>query len=199
MTKVIAFTSVLVLAMTCRASAQECNSLKNVPSNELVSYLNATVPDQKNAECITWAITELGNQGHEPGIATLVKFLDFKRPLVGREKLGLSLHPQGISEIYPAAGALCLIGKKALPKVLRAIEMDSTSATARENAVFVWMETFRYSDEHPKGVALLKQEEKKADNDAVKSRLSWAVQKALVWCNPPEEVARKAAAQTGTP
>jgi hypothetical protein len=58
---------------------------------------------------------------------------------------------QGTSQApFPAEEALEQIGKKALLEVLRAIEADSTSAIARENALSVWMEAYKY--ERPKGV-----------------------------------------------
>jgi hypothetical protein len=123
--------------------------------------------------------------------------LDFRRPLNAREKQGLFLHPQGISEIYPAANALELIGEKTLPAVLNVMKTDSASATARENAVSVWMEIHKY--EAPKGVALLKQEEDRTGDAAVKQKLQWALCKALTWCNPPEEAACRASAKTGIP
>ena len=95
------------------------------------------------------------------------------------------------------AGALGLIGKEALPAVLRVIKTDSSSVPARENAVFVWMDIHKY--ERAKGVALLKQEEVKTNDVAIKERLRWAVSKALVWCNPPDEPACRAAANPGQP
>jgi hypothetical protein len=53
-----------------------------------------------------------------------------------------------------------------------------------------------YAYERPKGITALKQEEIKVDNDAVKKRLAWAIQKALPYCNPEEEVACRKAATT---
>ena len=93
-----------------------------------------------------------------------------------------------------------MIGEKALPEVLRAIEADSTSPTARDNAVSVWMEAYKY--ERPKGVALLKQEETKTNNDTIKKKLRWAAQKALRYCGPPQEkegAACRQAAATAVP
>jgi hypothetical protein len=72
---------------------------------------------------------------------------------------------------------------------------ENSGPTARENAVFVWMEIHKH--ESPKGVALLKEEADKADNATAKLNLRWAVSKALAWCNPPDEAKCKAAAQTG--
>ena len=71
-------------------------------------------------------------------------------------------------------------------------EADSTSVRARENAVFVWMEIYKY--ERSEGVALLKQEEDKVSDAATRARLRWAISKALTWCNPPDVEACKTAA-----
>ncbi len=164
---------------------------------------------KKNAWCVTWAIhklglepwatEKLGTEHHEQAIAVLVKLLDFRRPPTPEEKRGYYLRPQGIEELYPAAEALELIGEKALPEVLRAIEADSTSPTGRDNAVSVWMEAYKY--ERPKGVALLKQEETKTNNGATKKKLRWAAQKALTYCGPPQEkegaACRQAAGASG--
>jgi len=147
---------------------------------------------------VVWAINQLGARRYEPSVAILVRYLDFRRPLSANEKLGIYLHPQGIGDIYPAVDSLALIGVKALPAVLHAIEAPSTSTKALQNAVFVWMEVYRQSDEHPKGVALLRQEEINTKDDAIKERLRWAVSRAVTWCNPPEEAACRRAAETGT-
>jgi len=121
--------------------------------------------------------------------------LDFRIPRTPVEEIfhGLS------EETFPAEAALELIGKKVLPEVLRAIEADSTSAIARENALSVWMQIYRESDEQPKGVSLLKQEENRVSDSAIKQKLRWAVQKALTYCNPPEKAACQEAAATGVP
>jgi hypothetical protein len=90
-----------------------------------------------------------------------------------------------------------LIGEKTLPAVLHAIEADSTSTKARQNAVFVWMEIYKY--ERPKGVALLRQELDKTHEVSVKAQLQWALAKALDWCNPSDEDSCRTAAKTGLP
>ncbi len=56
-----------------------CDSLQNASSHDLVQFLNAVIPDEKNARCVTWAIHRLGNEHHEPAIPALVKLLDFHR------------------------------------------------------------------------------------------------------------------------
>jgi hypothetical protein len=167
-----------------------CYGLQNASAPDLLEFLNAVVPDEWNARCVTLAIHKLGNERHEPAIPALVKLLDFRLPLTPREEIFRSLSQAP----FPAEEALERIGKKALPEVLRAIEADSTSAIARENALSVWMEIYRESDEQPKAVSLLKQEETKVSDSGIKQKLRWAVQKALTYCNPPEKAACRQAA-----
>jgi hypothetical protein len=174
-----------------------CDSLQNANLSDLVQFLSSANPAESDPHCLTWTINKLGNEHYDPAVDALVKLLDFRRPPTQREERGFFLHPTGIWDMYPAAGALSLIGKQALPALMGAIRADSTSLTARQNAVFVWMEIFRYGDEHPKGVALLKQEEASANDDSTRQRLRTAVQRALTHCNPPEAVACKEAAETG--
>jgi hypothetical protein len=71
------------------------------------------------------------------------------------------------------------IGKPALPAVLEIIK-SSSSAKARENALIVWMEIYKY--EPPKGVAVLQHEAVATDDPAVKLNLQWALSKAPIWC-----------------
>jgi len=131
-------------------------------------------------------IHKLGTERYDPAIVPLVRLLDFRLPKTEADKTFRW------GEEFPAEDALALIGKKALPEVLRAIEASTSSDTLRENAVFVWMEIYRQSDEHPKGVADLKQEEAKTSDEKSKARLKWAVSKAITWCSPQEEAACRA-------
>jgi hypothetical protein len=196
--RMVALTFALMLACVGPVLGQECESLRNAAPDDLTSFLNAAVPDQKNADCVTSAIRQLGARRHAPAVPTLVKLLDFRRPLDEREKRGAYPHMRGVWEMYPAVGALEMMGAKALPALLDAITAESSSLTARENAVVAWMEIYRRSDEQPKAVALLKQAETKAVDSSTEQRLNWAVRKALTWCNPADALACQHAAETGT-
>jgi hypothetical protein len=145
--------------------------LEHADSSDLVMFLNGVFLDEKNARCVTWAIHRLGNERYEPAISALVKLLDFHRPPTEDEKLGVHLRPQLVGEMFPAAESLEQIGEGSKAEVLRTIGSDSVSATARENAIAVWMEIYKY--ERPKGIALLKQEENKPNTEAVKQNLRW--------------------------
>jgi hypothetical protein len=173
-----------------------CDSLQDASPPDLVQFLNAVTPDETNSHCVALAIHKLGTARYEAAIAPLLRLLDFRRPPTSQEKAGFP-DPGGIKgvwDLYPSVGALDLIGKKALPGVLSAIEADSTSSLARENAVAVWMEIYRQRDGQPKAVGLLKQEEIKTKDEAIKQRLRGAVRSALTHCNPSEETACRQAA-----
>lgn len=169
-----------------------CGSLENASLPALARFLETVVPGPMDARCITWAIDKVGKKQHEPAIPALINLLDFSVP----QSPGEIIHQNLEAESFPAEEALESIGKKALPDLLRAIESDSTSQTARENALSAWIQIHRQSDEQPKAVSLLRQEENKASDDRIKQRLRWAVQKALTYCNPPEKAACQQAAAT---
>ena len=198
-TKVITLLSALLITSATLARGQECENWRNASSTELVSLLSSAVPDQNNKDCMSWAIAKLGNQRYEAAVPVLIRLLDFKRPLTKSETQGVYLHPQTVWELYPAARALDAIGKTALPALVTAIKAESTSDIARVNAVAVLMGMHKYEKE--KGVALLKQEETTATDDATKRRLQWAVGNAVQnWCgSPPEDAGCRAAANPEQP
>jgi hypothetical protein len=51
-------------------------------------------------------------------VPTLVKFLDFRRPLDETEKCGAYPHLRGVWDMYPAVDALESMGVNALPALL---------------------------------------------------------------------------------
>jgi hypothetical protein len=183
----------LLLFSAGRLSGESCNQLQNASSDELISYLQGGNFGDDDSQCAEFAIRTLGRKRYEPAIPSLIKVLDFRRPLTEREKQGLYLHIQSIDEIYPAASALEDLGEKALPAVLDAIKAKSTSAVGRANAVFVWM-TF-YKSESPKGVSLLRTELDRAEDSTTRENMKWGLTKAISWCNPRDKVECEAAAR----
>jgi hypothetical protein len=198
----VVLTLITLLAFALATSGQVheryegwCSTLEAATSPDLVQFLNATVPDEQNARCVTWTINKLGKVRYEPATTALVRLLDFRRPQTEGER-----RVHGLSQrLFPAQEALELIGKKALPEVLHAIEVETSSDVARQNALDVWMEIYRQSDEDPKGVADLKQEEAKVSDEKSKARLKWAVEQAVARCNQPEAAECRKAAATGSP
>src|SRR6267154_3462058 len=92
--KIVAVTLILCLALPILALGQLhekhegwCDGLQNANSPELVQFLNAVVPDEWNARCVTWAIHKLGKERHERAIPALVKLLDFRIPQTPGEEV----------------------------------------------------------------------------------------------------------------
>ncbi len=196
MTKIksITWMTALSLLSTVNAAALECNGLQNAASSELVSYLRKNIPNQGNAECVAFAINEIGEQRYEPAVPVLTKFLEFRWPVNARQKQRLFVLEHDGKSIYPTATALEQIGKNALPAVAEALKAPVMSKQAGEVAVSVWMQI--HKDEPVKGVALLKQEADKTKDPAARQRLGRAAYKALGWCSPSDEAQCKAAAET---
>ena len=89
---ILALVAAMTLASTLPAAGQhhqgfenECDSFHNATPADLLSFLNATTPDEKNGDCVTWAIKRLGRERFEPSIPALIRLLDFRRP---RERCG---------------------------------------------------------------------------------------------------------------
>ncbi len=187
-TKIAAVIWILCL-LSGSVAAQECPSQQHATPITLVAYLDTTLPNEGNAECITVAIDNLTPQRFEAAIPALVKLLDFRRP--HNEKVPYHGRPLTLDFIYPAAAALEEIGEKALPAVLDAIKF-SISAKGRENAVAVWMEIYKY--EPVKGVRSLQQEAIGAADPVAKDNLMWALTNAPTLCGAKEKKDCKAAA-----
>jgi hypothetical protein len=190
-TRIVALIAGLIFLCTFRvAAAQECVPLSKAASDELVSYLDAIVPNQENVDCITFAIKMLEKQRFEPAIPVLTRLLDFRRRRTADEEGVITMHT-----FYPAVNALEEIGKASLPSILAAIKANTTSEKTRENAVSVWMEL--HNDESSEAIALLKREADETNGAIVKRRLTWAISKALPWCSPLDKKKCEIAAKTG--
>lgn len=182
----------VLTVLSAQSVGQTCENLRNARPEDLVSFLNRDQPERDNPECLTVAIYALGQKRYEPAIPSLAKFLDFRRLPNDHEKRHSYIRMQGL---YPAVDALNEIGMNALPTVLGVIKGASFSAVARDNAVSVWMEIYKY--DAPKGIAALREDEDKTTEIDAKQELKSALAKALTLCNPPDQGRCRAAAHTG--
>jgi hypothetical protein len=183
-----------LLTSSSLVRTQECTSFENSQSQDLVSFLNGVVPDDKNAVCVNLAIKKLGEARYPSAAPVLVHLLDFKRPpLTESEKQGFSVRMPSIWEWYPATTALELIGTDALPSLLNVMRAEATTPLAREHAIAVWMEIYKYDKKG--GVGHLKQEHDKTTDSAGKERMKAALLRAVRWCGEDEGVACKQAAE----
>lgn len=184
----------LFVATTVRAYS-ECDDLTNVTPQHLLELLNWATTSRSDAKCLTQLIRKIGDVRDANAAGSLTRFLDFRRPPTDREQQGLYLRPQTIDELYPAAYALEMIGRPALPALAQAIESSSTSVLARENAIAVWMEI--YKDEPSEGVASLMTEAQRSNDAGARDKLTSAAFNAVKWCGPAE-VSKCKAALAGT-
>jgi len=191
---------VSLMSICSAAIAQDCTALEKIDLDKLTSYLGDTLPNDANAECITFAIKTIGRSRYEPAVKVLAKFLNFRRPPSALEKHYVLEHPPSVADMYPAAAALEEIGgvsPNAAAAVLEVIESSMSSVTARENAVCVWMELHKYKPS--KGIRLLRQAALGASDPTVKENLQWALSRAPTWCDPKDKTRCKVAATIPRP
>jgi hypothetical protein len=197
-TEITVLACALWIAGICPASmaqTSDCKALDGTGLEGLVSYLSDTLPNEGNADCVTFAIDNVARHRYEPATNALIRLLDFRRPPSALEKSGYLVHLPSIDYMYPAAGALeeiAEVSERAATAVLEAIESSSSSTTTRENAVFVWMDIHKHKPST--AIRLLKQEAIGAADPAVKENLKWALSKAPTWCNPKDEARCRVAA-----
>jgi hypothetical protein len=181
----VSLSTILLVVTVGRAGAQECIRFQGAPPEELTSYLDKTARSPANEACAAFAINELGSERYEPAITALTKWLELRWPPGAHQKQRrFVIERDGGKTIYPAAAALELMGKDALPTLLDAIKTRPASREWMDVAVSVWM-TY-YKDQAPAGVALLKQEADNTRDPAIRGRLGWAAFRALGWCDPSE-------------
>jgi hypothetical protein len=186
---------VMFLLTISPLAARACEHLQNTTAGELVSYLDAIVPDQKNSVCVAFAINQLGNQRYGPAVPVLTRFLEFRWPADAQQKQRRFIIEHDGFTIYTAANSLEKIGSTALPVILGAIKSSTTPRGASEIAVEVWMQLQKH--ESAKAVARLKQEADTSKDRRVKSRLGWAAFIAATrWCSSSEQEQCTIAART---
>jgi len=183
---------VLVFVIVGHLVAQECDELKDATPQRILEFLRADASDEAKAGCTVFAINALGQELYLPAADTLASLLDFRRPPTQMEKDGYYIKSNS-RNFCPAVQSLELLGRDALPAVLKVITSSSSSGQARMNAVEVWMATYKH--DAPEGVAVLRREGQASKDAISKEHLSWAVSQALKWCNPPDQERCAAAAR----
>jgi hypothetical protein len=78
--------------------------------------------------------------------------------------------------MFPAVGALERFGEKSFPVLVAEIKSGSTSATARDNAVWVWMNV--HHNRAFQGVARLRQQAGEMDDPVAKENVKRALSRA---------------------
>jgi hypothetical protein len=151
--------SVLLVLSSLPVEGEPCQ-FRNRPNGEKVAYLAKVGPDASDP-CVSYLIYWLGVERYEPAAPVLVRFLDFAI----EEESSM----RGSRTLHPAREALVKIGKAALPSLLKVIESDDGSPSARSSAVEVWMRIYRY--EAPDGVAALGQAVADTSDEKDKKRL----------------------------
>lgn len=194
-TRLRAFSHVLVLLVTLSvASAQQCDRFAQGYDDQLlVSFLKQELATKSDAVCIAFALRELETDHAAPVSAAplLTEYLDFKRPLTQAERAGAFRRPPTTAEMYPASSALYLLGKSALPALLKAMSDEESTADKRRNAISTVMDI--YQGNQDEGIRFLRTAGEKTKDPARAQRLAEAAKEALRWCIPEKKAACEAA------
>jgi hypothetical protein len=165
--------------------AQYCDKLASRSGKEaFLSYLENYPKHDLGQECVAFAIKGLADDRNDQRAArVLIRYLDYYWKEPGCEGI---LGGRCMGRPYPATNSLMEIGDISRPYVLQAIESDSISQLARENAVDVYYYFIR--DDTAEGVAALKWEADTTNEPKAKEHLLWAASAlAKKWCFPFEK------------
>lgn len=161
-----------------RSKAADCAELDAATPQQLVEYLRGDRPSLRQA-CVVYAINKLGVEGYAPATGVLVTYLDYRGPDdPQRVRTGVVLHAWW--PIYPAADALFLIGKPAIPDLIGAIAGSDTPDLVRKSAIHVLGNIQR--DEPSRAVATLVSASKATKDAGASQRLLDAAKEAVVQC-----------------
>jgi hypothetical protein len=182
-------TAVLILtlsAVSAKFSDAQCSTLSaSSTTDELAGLLRSSrdVPeDQRDRECINFALQQLSYRRAPEAAPILVDYLDFQRPLTEAEEAGAAFHGGGrrsIAGMYPATGALMQAGQVAVPALLSAITTHD-SPLIRRNATFTIMQIYR--TQPVEAIQRMKAEEAKLARGTGQASLKDAIRNAVQWC-----------------
>jgi hypothetical protein len=168
--------SLILLAFTIMvcspswAQDESCSAVLSTSASSL-TFLGEQ-KDTRESPCVSAAIKRLGQARDVNAIHVLVSYLDFVDP-------GTSPRPDGFSDVrpvYPAVGALFLIGKSSTRELLATIQRGD-SPIIRQNATKAYQAVYR--DDLASGIRLLRNEELAANLPDGQRRFQ-KVQKMLI-------------------
>ena len=170
------YSMTLILLAVQFTHAAICEKVAKSSSAELMELLKGDL-QSTTPECIEQAVVRLGDFREASAAAVLVNFLDFKRPLNEREKLGINMR----WERFPAVGALFSIGKPAIPALLATLRSEKITEVARQNAIRAVSTIFR--DDPPQGVGELRKAAREAKEPTEAARLRSGAESAAALCS----------------
>jgi hypothetical protein len=182
-TKITVLTFTLLMLATFSATA-DCVPVNIEPGDDTaitakkIDYAFAVITDSDylahNEPCIRGAILYLGGKHVEKAIPLLTKLLSY------REKPNAySRYP--IYQQYAAIDALYMIGKPAVPALIRTVRENDSDTVESRNAVFALMSI--YSGKPATGVqALIKAGDEQSDPMLAEKLHKAAKDARAVWC-----------------
>ncbi len=157
-----------------------CPKLDGAKPEKLLEYLQGD-RGSLGEDCVYVATTKLGVAGYTPAIKTLVALLDYRtQGEPGRARTGVVNQPGW--PIYPAGNALFLIGKPAVPEILKVLAKSDTSDLVRKVAIFTLFEI--ESDEESGPVATLARASREEKDPGASQRLMDAAKETATKCRP---------------
>jgi hypothetical protein len=128
MIRICSIVLILFVSNICRTL--DCFNLPTSKPNELVQFLK-TQGREADPECVSKAITRLGDFRSNLGTDVLIDLLDFKRPESDRETFGVA---DGHDK-FPAVPALYSIGLPSVPRLIAKLQEADTTELVRSNAI----------------------------------------------------------------
>ena len=172
-------TSGLALAF----GSETCPQLERMNPETQLEYLQRD-RSALTENCTAYAIELVGRRRSPQVTTTLIRFLDFARPAdPARAHLPVNFRIPTLGSIFPATDALFEIGKPAIPDLVKAIAMHSTSDTARNNAIQVIFQIYR--EDVAEAVRVLNRAAKTSTEWEASQRLFDAAQKTAAMCKEP--------------
>ena len=184
----------LLVGTVSGACAQQCDRFAQGYDDQLlVSFLKQELATKSDAVCIAFALRKLGTDHAAPlsAVPVLTAYLDFKRPLTPAETAGAFRRPATTAEMYPASSVLYLIGKSALPALLKAMSDEESTLDKKRNAISTVMDMYQGNQED--GIRFLRAASNKMKDPMRAQRLAEAAKEALHWCIPEKKAACEAA------